>query len=151
MIDAITQVGDDLYNFVSNLNITSVEPDGWAHTFNRPFEPDEVTAGEYPVLMVVPAEDEGTTLDSFTDSDRLVFWVHLIYSVQELKMAGNETQVRRLADLVRNCLKAERAKPNPLGNDAYDLQVSGTWGWDAERGERYYRLIVTVQIAQELT
>lgn len=149
MTDAYTRIGNDLYAFVSAINITSVELDGWGNTFNRPFEPDEVTAGGYPTLMVIPAEDEASTLDSHTDSDRIVFWVHLIYSVQEVKIDG-EAKIRALADLVRNALKRERLDPSPLGNDAYDLQMSGSWGWDTERGERYYRLIVTIHVDQVL-
>lgn len=150
MTSTITDVGTALSTFVGNIDITSIYSENWAHKFNRPFEPEEVTDGGYPTLMIVPAEDESSTLDSRTDSDRIVYWVTLLESMSDTINTG-ESSIRALADLVRNELRDERTKPNPLGSDNYDLQLSGTWGWDIDRGERFYRLIVTVNVAQTLT
>lgn len=143
-------VGDALYNFVRTIDITSVYLDGWGNTFNRPFEPDEVTNGGYPCLMVVPAEDEASGLDTATDADRIVYWVQVSESVQTTLHNG-ETDIRAVADLVRNAIRNERGAAQPFGIDAYDVNLTGQWGWDTERGERFYRCIVSVNIAQDIT
>ena len=149
MIDAISQVGDDLKTFVTGIDITDIEPDGWAHVFNRVFLPEEVTAGGYPTLVIVPAEDSSETLDSATDRQRVTYWVTILTSMADTFQDGEGT-IRRLADRLRNSVAAERLSPAPLGNDAYDLTVAGTWGWEPERAERFYRLIVTVSFAQDM-
>jgi len=149
VINAIEQVGDDLYAFASSVDISPVDGLTWAHTFNRIYQPQEVTDGGYPTLMVVPAEDEGTTLDSYTDADRIVYWVVISVSTAEVFMGG-EGQIRKIADVVRNAVRQERI--NPAGvfgvGDTYDLQFAGTWGWDDTRSERFYKLVVTINVAQ---
>lgn len=149
MTDAYSLVGDALYSFVQGLDITAVYDEGWAKSYNRPFEPDEVSAGDYPALMVVPAEDEASTLDTHADSDRIVYWVTVFTSMSDT-IANGEGQIRSLADLVRNAIRAERSNPTPFGlANAYDLSVTGTWGWDTDRAERFYRVVVSVQVSQE--
>lgn len=150
MSSAYTDFGNDLYAYLRGINITAIEPDGWANTFNRPFEPEEVTAGGYPTLMVVPARDQTATLDSRTDSDTVTFWAFVYYSVHDVVL-GSEEKLRQLVDLVRTKLRIERIAIQALGgDDTYDIRFSGEWGWDNERGERFYRLEVTASIADTI-
>lgn len=151
MINAYSVIGDAIYDFCKDLDITSVYEDGWAKTFDRPFMPEEVTAGDYPVLMVVPAEDEASSLDNRTDDDRIVYWVR-IYDSAESSLMDGEGDIRALADLVRNKMQQERSKAQPFGVEnavTYNVQLSGTWGWDAERAERFYQVTVSTMVAQE--
>lgn len=147
MSRAYQDFGNDLYVYLAGIDITAIEPDGWAHTFNRPFEPEEVTAGGYPTLMVVPARDQAATLDSRTDTDTVTFWAFLYYSVHDVVL-DSEEKLRQLVDLVRSHIRSERIAINTLGGeDTYDIRFSGEWGWDNERSERFYRLEVTAEIA----
>jgi len=150
MTNSYFDIGTALYGFATAINISSVDGLTWAHTFNRIYQPQEVTAGGYPTLMVVPAEDEASTLDSRTDSDRIVYWVVISASTEEIFMGG-EGQIRKVADLVRNAFRTERNNPEGVfgHGDAYDVQFGGTWAWDNERSERYYKLVVTIHVAQQ--
>lgn len=151
MIASYSVIGDALYDFCKDIDITAIYEDGWAKTFDRPFMPDEVTAGDYPVLMVVPAEDEAATLDSHTDDDRIVYWVR-VYDSAQVSLMDGEADIRALADLVRNAIRAERGKAQPFAVTnavTYDLQISGSWGWDVERSERFYQVTVSTKVAQD--
>ncbi len=149
MIHAYSVVGDAIYEMVSAIDISEVYEEGWAHTFNRIFTPEELSGGGYPAFTVIPAEDEGSTLDSRTDTDRIVYWVVISFS-QEEAIRDGEGNIRALVDLVRNTVKQQRASADPFTGDAYNVQVSGIWGWDTERSERFYRLVITVNVAQDL-
>jgi hypothetical protein len=149
MTDAYLLVGDAIYSFVDGIDITSVYDEGWLKKFARPFKPEEVTAADYPAFVVIPAEDEASTLDTHADSDRITYWVTIMAQMQDTIING-EGQIRALADLVRNAIRAERGNPTPFGlTNAYDLTVSGTWGWKVDRAERFYRIVVSVQVAQD--
>jgi hypothetical protein len=143
--------GNDLYDYLAAIDITGVDLNGWAHTFNRPFEPDEVTAGGYPTLMVVPARDQGMTIDSYTDADTITYWAYIYYPVRDVMLDDAEAKLRQLVDLVRSKLRHERIASSTLGGEeTYDIQIQGEWGYDTERGERFYRLEVTAHITDPL-
>jgi hypothetical protein len=151
MSSAYLDFGNDLYTYLAGIDITAIEPLGWAHTFNRPFEPDEVTAGGYPTLMVVPARDQGSTIDSYTDSDAVTYWAYIYYPVRDVMLDDAETKLRQLVDLIRTQVRHERIVAVSLGGaDTYDIQIQGEWGYDTERGERFYRLETTANISDTL-
>ncbi len=145
-MSAYVNFGQALYAFVLALNISTIIPEGWAYTFNRPPKSDELP--EYPCFAVVPTRDEQAILDNVSDDVSLTYSVYIFFSFWDAGVA--EGEIRALVDLVRNQLAKERRKKAPLGG-SYTLTFNGEWGGDETQTERFYRLDVTARFAEEIT
>lgn len=144
MSQTYQNIGQALYAFMQAIDITPVAGSTWAQTFNYP--PKTISA--YPAFVVAPAEDVVEVLDADYDDDTITYWVQIYDTYYDASEA--EDRLRKIVDLVRTAIRRERASEAPLGNTAYGLRLSGTWGADFDHGERFYRLQVQVRVAQTL-
>jgi hypothetical protein len=144
-MSAYHDFGEALYAFVEALDISDVDPVGWAYTFNRLPKSDEMDA--YPSFAVVPARDTQEILDSITDDVAITYSVYLFVRYWDANVP--EADIRELADLVRTALAQERRKPEPLGG-SYTLAYAGEWGYDPDQVQRYYRLDVTARFSEDI-
>ena len=137
-------VGEAIYALIDAIVITSIFPSGWREKHNWP--PKQIVA--YPAFSVVPAEDVEEPLDAITDDDRVTYWVYLTDAYDDASDA--EARLRRLVDLVRTEVRQSKRNPTVMG-PAYALgRISGVWGANVEKGERFYRLSIEVKVDQSL-
>lgn len=144
MSTTYSDLGQALFDFVAAIDITSVEPAGWAHQLNRPVKSDELD--DYPAFAVMPKRDTNESLASRTDDDTITYSVFLYASFRDATNA--EEDIRALVDLVRTAFRNERLDPQTFG-ESYTFTFAGEWGGDETQGERFYRLDVTAHIAED--
>lgn len=145
-MSAYVTFGQALYDFVLALDISTVIPEGWAYTFNRPPKSDE--RPEYPCFAVIPTRDDQQVADNVSDDVSLTYSVYIFFSYWDAGVA--EDEIRELVDLVRTELAKERRKEEPLGG-SYTLGFTGEWGGDETQTERFYRLDVTARFNEYIT
>lgn len=134
-----------LYNLVSAINVTSVLPGGWAKT--QPHLPKDVRV--YPSLAVTSIRDEESTLDSRSDDVVFTMAVQIVDTWADASDA--EDRISRLIPLIRRALRQQRGSATPLGGTAYALgSISGDWGADAGRGERWYQFNIEVKVTEDI-
>ena len=146
MSSAYVQFGDDLYDFMDGLTITSIIAGGWGEKSNRPFKSDERPT--YPAFSVSPTRDEQQIADNMSDEVFVTYSVYIFFSYWDSSEA--EADIRELVDFVRTELAKERRKEAPLGG-AYTLSFAGEWGGDETQTERFYRLDVTARFNELIT
>ncbi len=148
MSTTYTTIGQALYNLFAAIDITAIYPGGWAIKANYPVkEPGRLTT--WPVLSVVPVEDNETELDSRTDDDAITYEVYLFDTFED--SATTEGRMRQLVDLCRTRLRQERVSPTMLASAAYTIEtMTGAWGFEIEPGLRYYRFRITAKKDEDL-
>ena len=147
MSETYTDIGDAIYDFIGDLDLSAVlgVDEGWASSFNRPPKSNEIL---YPGYAVFPVRDQQETLDQITDDDAVTYAVYIFFHYWEA--TDTEGQIRAIVDIVRSALRSERINPTPLDNSCYIVGFAGEWGGDETQGERFYRLEVTCKIAEDL-
>lgn len=152
MSTTYTTIGEAVYDFAAEINISSATPDGydgdleWGDTLNRPPKANELNV--YPALVVMPSGDSQETGDTNVDFDSVTYSVYVVFSYAEASFA--EQTLRDVADIVRTQFRTLRADPEELHASAFDISFAGEWGGTLEQGERYYKLDVTVSVHETL-
>jgi hypothetical protein len=156
MSDSYTTIGQSLYDFMEELDISEALPEPedpeapaptWGVKLNRLPKSDEIHV--YPAFAITPVHDiPPETGDTDTDFDTIFFSILILVSAHSGDEA--ETQLRALADIVRTGLRVFRANPAELHQNAHNMSFSGEWGGSAEQGERWYRIDVTTNLYETL-
>ncbi len=136
---------DALFGLIQSIDVTPVADEPWQFAFKHPVKQPQ----GYPGFCVVPARNSTRTIDPITQEGSYVFWVYLFYTFEEA--ASGEDKLVGMADLVYDRLLEELKSLSPLAGAAFDGDPSGEWGFDAEHGERFYRIEVTARALQELS
>lgn len=153
MSDAYTVIGDALYEYMEEMDISAAfpepeegDPPTWGTKLNRPPKADELTV--YPAFAISPARDGQETGDTVTDFDAISYYIYIILSNREANLS--EARLRKIVDIVRTNFRELRDDPAPLHDSAYNVTFVGDWGGTPEQGERWYRLEVTVYVHETL-
>lgn len=143
MSETYSAIGQALYTFMGSI---SIDPLTWKVKLNRPPKSNELVS--YPSYVVVPARDGQETGDTDTDFDSVTYSVFIILSSELAD--DSESKIRTIVDSVRSKFRELRHDPTPLHRSAYNVSFVGEWGGEAEQGERWYRLDITVFVHEIL-
>jgi hypothetical protein len=136
---------DALFALVNEADIESVIGETWQFAYKHPVKQPP----GYPGFCVVPARNgPPVSVDSGTVEVPFTFWVFLFYSFEDGSLA--EDRLIGMADVIYDTLLANLKGASPLENAAFDGHPSGEWGFDAEHGERFYRIEVTARVTKDI-
>jgi hypothetical protein len=109
----------------------------------------------YPGFCVIPVRNATQTLDSITEQAEYTFSILILTSFEDATDA--EDTIVGIGDLVYdtmlNTIKSGQLELH-LGDDvqySFDGDVSGEWGFDADHGERFYRIDVTARVEKSVS